>query len=219
MVVWLGRIDNQDMLMLRVKSLSPVCCGCVLWLLENCCYRPTGSSSLEYSPQSLYKSTMTCSSPTSPDSELRSNVQYRPGQTGWLAQFIVQIPPVKPESNICTSQQSSRDLQQQLAGTAGQSEQPGHLYGPIRVRHWLCNKETKEFVPCQLVLFHPTNNQPVLRSVRAVRTGEEGHNNDHFAVDQRIVWCQSQSALINYKCHVKFDQLFNPQSPTHFWKD
>ena len=44
------RIVNQDMLMLMVKSQSPVCCGCALWLLQNCCYRPTGSSSLEYSP-------------------------------------------------------------------------------------------------------------------------------------------------------------------------
>ena len=54
-----GRIDNQDMLMFMVKCVSPVPSVVVTELLLS----PQWSS-LEYSPPlSLYKSTMTCSSP------------------------------------------------------------------------------------------------------------------------------------------------------------
>ena len=153
LVGWLEELRWQDWQSRYVNVYGKMCvpsalCGCD---------RTVAIAPLEFirifPPLSLYKSTMTCSSPgPALSSPLRSNVNIDQDRAG----CVQQIPPVS--GNICTSQQSSQDLQQQLAGTASQSEPPGHLCWPITAEDWLCNKGTKEFVPCQLVLFYPPAN-------------------------------------------------------------
>ena len=85
------------------------------------------------------------------DHKARSETKRR--QESW--QFIVQIPPAGVSDHICTTPLSRPDLQQQLAGGTHRpitaARPPGQ---PITVQLWSTDKETKEFVQCQIVLFY-----------------------------------------------------------------